>query len=58
MGLKITIRRDKEHVELFYGEVYLGKIEISPHNKHTAAEIALSMNKEIKITFFFGQWQL
>lgn len=51
MALTKTLTKNGKHVELYYGDSYLGKIRLCPSNRTTQATIKLLLDKNIRIVF-------
>ena len=49
MGLKKTLKRDGDYVELYYNEILLGAIKLDISNRTTQADLFLDLKREIKI---------
>lgn len=49
MGARITIKKNKIQIKLYYMGAYIGKIQVAEDNKTKAASLDLSLHSDIKI---------
>lgn len=49
MGVKVTIKKNKERITLHHGDVLLGTIQVAESNPTTKIDLDISLDKSIKI---------
>lgn len=49
MALKTVIKKDGDHIELYYQDTLLGTIKLAGSNRTTQSDILIDLKKEVQI---------